>query len=668
MKKLISIAILFAIMLSVFAACSGEEPMGESSLDGQAITESESGENSEASLEDSTEEVSEESFEESSEEEQVLTAEGFFGLCGQPYVSTGVTVPSHFTATETEHLYSLSLPLPEIEGMGTHVSGDNLFINYWDETDKGNIYSLKTGELLSEIDMPFWYSLGKLEDSGFWVADKSSLCVKLYDKNGKERVAYEGREANAELMAVTDVCVSHDGRFMLYFSEDKSTTVMDLSDGREKTVELDTEATVWGITYTDGSFVLSMLNDTFCMYNPYEDSVARYIPDSMCSVNDGVLDYSVLGLVLLGSFEDDRKLSVELDKTEHLQAVYGGYLAVGNIYNTSVIKFYDLVKGKLVSELSFDEDIYATNVVFKEDGTAFIIISSEKGNELYVYDVPSAAKNAEMDVGYLLCNDEEMRRLTYDIAAEIYENTGAELVYGSEGNDFVISDYVAQVETDVYTIYNAVNTVRDTLALYPDGMLREAWEDGYSGLRIYLCGTIYGVGGDSLSEAGAFVSDEGRYLVIVMDVTEDLATNLPHELSHVFDRRIGSVSSENALDWLWHWEAVAPGEDAYTFMYAEYESNMRYTIYGEDNPDNVWFIDGYSRVSPTEDRARIMEYLFSREDGTLNQVFQYENIKNKAVLYSHILRQCFPSCAEADTLYWEEWLGPIDESVLTRFG
>ncbi|MBE6678594.1 MAG: WD40 repeat domain-containing protein [Ruminococcaceae bacterium] len=666
MKKLISIALLLAMIFSTFTACRGEEPADEQSSKPEA--ESQQTESEESSKLENSEDISsaEESSEDESEDNVPLNAEGFFELCGQPYINVGTEMPECFSPTDKAHLYSLSLPLPDVEGMSTHISGDNLLINYWDEEDKGVIYSLKTLEVLAEIDMPYWFSVGATDDSGFWVVDKSTASVKLYDKDGKESTAYEGREGDPQSMAISTAYVSPDGRFMFYCTEDNDATVIDLEDGSEKKIELGVDMGVWNIGYSNNCFVLSFFDDHFLLYNPYNDSAESYVSDNVCTVNDGVLDCSDMGFLLLCSFKDERKMFMELEKSEYMQGIYGGYLAVGNSYNTGTVKFYDLVQGKHISTINFGDEIYGIGIFFRDNGTVFITVSSNGSNEFYVYDMISAAKNADEDINILICTDEDIERITAETAEEIYKSTSVELIYGSKGNDFIVSDYVAQPKTNPYAVYTAVNTVKNTLALFPEGMIKEAWEGGYNGLLMYLCGTIYGTGGDSLGEAGAFVSAEGGYLVMVMDITEDLATNIPHELSHVFDRRIEDASIENALDWLWQWENIAPAEDAYTFMYADYESNMRYTIYGEDNPDRVWFIDGYSRVAPTEDRARIMEYLFIRKNGELDEVFEYENIKNKAILYSYILRECFPSCNTDAPLYWEKGLGTIDESVLER--
>ncbi|MBQ3002215.1 MAG: hypothetical protein IJD82_00630, partial [Clostridia bacterium] len=100
--------------------------------------------------------------------------------------------------------------------------------------------------------------------------------------------------------------------------------------------------------------------------------------------------------------------------------------------------------------------------------------------------------------------------------------------------------------------------------------------------------------------------------------------------------------------------------------YDDYYEYTRYTAWSESNDANVWFVDSYARTFPTEDRARIMENLFNPEADGLAEVFQFENLQAKARLYSYILRECFESCDVDEVLYWETYLGTIDESVIPQ--
>ena len=86
---------------------------------------------------------------------------------------------------------------------------------------------------------------------------------------------------------------------------------------------------------------------------------------------------------------------------------------------------------------------------------------------------------------------------------------------------------------------------------------------------------------------------------------------------------------------------------------------MEYTPYGSKKA--IWFADEYSRTFPTEDRARMFEYMFMPEDGKISWYIDYKNLKYKARYYSLMLRACFESCKNAKKLVWEQYIGKIDK-------
>ena len=122
----------------------------------------------------------------------------------------------------------------------------------------------------------------------------------------------------------------------------------------------------------------------------------------------------------------------------------------------------------------------------------------------------------------------------------------------------------------------------------------------------------------------------------------------------MFDRKIRSVHADYDEEW-----ADLSPSGAYTYSYSNYEDNLLYTPY--DSSYGVWFVDGYSRTYPTEDRARIMENLFntSEENADKSIFAENQNIKEKAIQYCSILRECFSSCDSEDLLPWEIGLAQL---------
>ena len=119
------------------------------------------------------------------------------------------------------------------------------------------------------------------------------------------------------------------------------------------------------------------------------------------------------------------------------------------------------------------------------------------------------------------------------------------------------------------------------------------------------------------------------------------------------------------------WPGLLPKNVNYYYYYVDQNgfepSDTSYTVMGEANEDNIYFIDAYSKTFPTEDRARIFEYLFKTENGTLSPSIRGSHLIEKCRALCIILRKVFPSVAAEDSVFWESGLGSIDESELDVF-
>ena len=141
--------------------------------------------------------------------------------------------------------------------------------------------------------------------------------------------------------------------------------------------------------------------------------------------------------------------------------------------------------------------------------------------------------------------------------------------------------------------------------------------------------------------------------------------SLAHEFMHVMEDRIYACAQERGIEYLNYWESFTPGQGAYYYSYFDENgleiSDPAYTAAAgeiDGSPSEVWFLDSYSRSYPLEDRARILEYLYAGEDGLYAGVFQEPHIQAKAQYLCAVIRECFPSCANAARLPWETFVDP----------
>ena len=137
------------------------------------------------------------------------------------------------------------------------------------------------------------------------------------------------------------------------------------------------------------------------------------------------------------------------------------------------------------------------------------------------------------------------------------------------------------------------------------------------------------------------------HYLIVADIYDMDLQCYYHEFSHVID---------SFLQWdAWHRDDALYSEtgwldlnpkwfDGYTYDYSTLPEMEDYTS----------FIDSYSMISPTEDRARVMEYAMS-EYGSW--IFEDAPIlRKKLSYYCRCIRDAFDTTGWPEVLPWEQYL------------
>lgn len=583
----------------------------------------------------------------------------FFEANGNSAISEFSPVPDYAQKTEVGFLYKLPFDLPGGGIYNIIPNRDRILISYANETEcRSLIYSFENGSQLAACDTNDSYNKGILADGMFWSFDVISSTLFFYDENGDEKTVWHYDSPDPPMPSA--VCVTENGKYLALSYDgtvtgDPQTVVYDLESGEKRVVNDDVY--FWSIYQNDNSFIFLAINNNICIYDPESGETVNKKPTMSPNVVHGGLfrAYSDSG-IYLGSVSGDEFYYADFGHYEYTDSVYGGMMLNIEYGENVLFRLYDLVKGEQLAEFSmFDpESFYDT--VFAPNGGLYICEYSEASAALYWFDIKGASGSASgKKLDAIVATEAELEEATAEIVARLEEDLGIDILYASEGNDFVISEYVGVAELDRFTVYKSVKTVDGVLRRYPEGMLRETYSETNEGLKIYLCADIYGVMGSALSTAGGVTTEINDNIVVVLDVGSNLKFDLPHELSHVFDRRISYVSGKEgaATDWMAEWENATTVKGGYLYSYSNYLNNEKYTLDYESSPSKVWFVDGYARTFPTEDRARIMEYLFNCSDLPLDEWKNCPHLIEKAELYCRILRECFPSCKNSKELPWE---------------
>lgn len=616
----------------------------------------------------------------SAETETPLIETDFFTANGQDPLPDTASLPALAQATDTAHLYTLPIALPEaiytiesLEFVGktvqmccTRLIGEELTETLY------CVYSAETGELLVEKQLPIGSFCGPLADGGFWYGAAEGISLTICGKDGTETVLRQASDAYSGIRAPHLLALTQDGNTLLAaFGTDVPFLLFDLRTGVRTRITADVRTQNWTLLETEEDAFLLAGSHGALVSLSISEAAAEVLPkgDPVCGVTGDLLRLSNVeqGVVLRGQAPDGsgtRLLLADfLTEEERLSAQAFGCCATVSFDGS--VRFYDLREEICVSSFALN---FPSAVFLQENGLALL----SDGLTCFVYDLPAAYADRDLSAGepidVTLVETDTLDAYFSQLVKEMEDAYGITLYIGSEGNDFAIEGYVGRAELDPVAIYNALTLTDEILSRYPEGMLREAYEGMYDSLRLYLCSELYGYASDGLARAGGLTAFDTEELLVAIDIHNGLETTLPHELSHVFDARIRAVSARGESDWMQLWEDLHPFNNAYLYSYENYWSAQSYTYPNESVPSRVWFVDDYSRSFPTEDRARIIENLFNPVDGALPEALQSPHLLEKARFYSYILRQCFASCAESSQpLFWETYLGTIDENAVASF-
>lgn len=293
---------------------------------------------------------------------------------------------------------------------------------------------------------------------------------------------------------------------------------------------------------------------------------------------------------------------------------------------------------------------------WEQDGTDGIWT----GMSVYDYAVPDV-KVAEVDNRYNPADfhpgniPDELKPLR-EKADRLQEKYGV-MIHISRECSNMLGNYAIVALDDYEQVNRALDELDTELGKYPEGFMEQFRKEGMAGIDIYITSTLIGYNSDALEYAGGFQWEMGSQSIIAVDCTNkgDLPVTIHHELSHAIEKY---VAKKNLLDDA-RWEELNPTDgayaDFYTYSYRQFgfDGTVKYTYYGCDSLDDVYFVDDYSMTYPAEDRARLWENIMS--DSSIIEWENTPNLVNKINYYASCIRAAFDS-AEWEDVMWEKYI------------
>lgn len=232
-------------------------------------------------------------------------------------------------------------------------------------------------------------------------------------------------------------------------------------------------------------------------------------------------------------------------------------------------------------------------------------------------------------------------------------------IYISDECSNIFGGYAIASLSDYEVVNEALNILEYELGKYPEGFFEQFKTSWIEGIDIYLAGQLMGINGDMLEYAGGFETDYNGSYAVVIDSTSpgNVSYTFHHELSHAIDSQLIALSDEQQvyLDEA-YWDSLNPSVDvygtSYTYNYAQFgRPEMASFTYFYGMPEDAYFIDDYSMTFPTEDRARLFEYIMA-DDSWID----WENaphLREKLNYYASCIRSAFDTTGW-DGVLWEK--------------
>ncbi len=215
------------------------------------------------------------------------------------------------------------------------------------------------------------------------------------------------------------------------------------------------------------------------------------------------------------------------------------------------------------------------------------------------------------------------------------------------------------LEDEAELIAIALETLERCLSRYPEGFFRQFREpDGSMGIRILLVGAIRGEEMETDFLGYEFYARGWENVAVDISWSySDLDVTVYHELWHAMEDEILERQTWMFSDGWWRFN---PSDFNYMLNYTSYDSEgHEETFWGnvwenDYDPERVYFVDTYGRVSAQEDRARIMESVMSWDEEFIEAMLRSSHVAGKLHFMCQAVRSAFDTTGWTD-VPWERW-------------
>ena len=270
----------------------------------------------------------------------------------------------------------------------------------------------------------------------------------------------------------------------------------------------------------------------------------------------------------------------------------------------------------------------------------------EAGLRLLFWDVSLGDSGEDLQYRAVPLPSEEEQMLM-DRAQQISEKYGVNILVSDEC-ETEFYDFTASLAEDHDQIMVALDVLDNALSVYPEGFFHQLRYDSVQCIEIHLIQDLMPVDTEQYGASYvAFTQNDWDTYLMVVDINCASEATYYHEFSHIIDSYLAfeAMGRENALFSEEAWAAMNPS------WFAGYTNDYSWEWEPEDDTS---FVDSYSTISSTEDRARVLEYAmmdygeYTFEDADI--------LMNKLDYYCRCIRDAFDTTHWPDQVIWEQYL------------
>lgn len=366
--------------------------------------------------------------------------------------------------------------------------------------------------------------------------------------------------------------------------------------------------------------------------------------DGWFSTADRVGDYWLCEYAQDGAVRclgtEEEPLRIRLEESSLRLLDRGHLLRTG--FEGGDLTLYDLA-GKFLSACCLSEtgDCYIIGdpMWCESRGGYYLQIQSfESGSRLLFWDISKGGEGEDLPLESVPERTEAMESL-HRKAEALEEEYGVSILLAEEcSREF--DAFTAEYAEDPLLLESELEELEEALSAFPEGFFRQLRYGDMQSIRIQLIQDLQATDEREGGAYAAFTQNMWDYYLMVVDIHLSGPGTYFHEFSHIIDTCLldqGAMTEEE-------WAALNPPGFDYAYTYAnqwELESDPEY------------FVDTYAMISPTEDRARILEYAMM--EGSDWMFADHPGLNAKLRLYSDCIRSYF-HIPQGETPLWEQYL------------